>query len=444
MKKLLQRLDASDQITKITSEVSTDLDISAIMRSFANRPLLFERVKGASFRVAGNLYCTSQILSLALGLRPGEDVTKFIENASKDPASSVGHVEKFDPSSWDYNGEVDLSKLPILKHYDNEAGHYITAGIIVAKGSGTSENLSFHRMLVLSKNELTARIVSRHLDRIARDSKEKKIPITILIGPPPEVFVSASLQVQYGMSEYKIANKMSEGALGLSTSERSDILFPADTEIVLEGLLDYGRTTKEGPFVDLTQTYDDVREQPIIRVERIHYRKDSVYQAVLAGSSEHALFMGLPQEIKIREALAKSIPKVRGVNLTSASEGYFHCIVSIEKTNDGDGKTTILNCLAASHPLKIVTVVDSDIDPFNLSDVEWALATRFQANKGLVVIDGARGSSLDPSSGKSAITSKLGLDATLPIQADRSKFNKANISTSETARAIIDSLGSKQ
>ena len=424
--------------------MSTDLDISAIMRSFASRPLLFERVKGSSLPVAGNLYSTRQSLSFALGLKPEEDVTKFIENASKDPSSAVGHVEKFDSSSWDYNGDVDLSKLPILKHYDNEAGHYITAGIIVAKGSGTSENLSFHRMLVLSKNELTARIVSRHLDRIARDSKERKIPITILIGPPPAVFVSASLQIQYGVSEYKIANKMSEGALDLSTSEKSDILFPADTEVVLEGLLDYSRNAKEGPFVDLTQTYDDVREQPLIRVERIHYRKDSVYQAILAGSSEHALFMGLPQEVKIREALAKSIPKVRGVNLTSASEGYFHCIVSIEKTNDGDGKTAILNCLAASHPLKIVIVVDSDTDPFNLSDVEWALATRFQASKGLVVIEGAKGSSLDPSSGKSAVTSKLGLDATLPIQADRSKFNRASISTSERTRAIIDSLGSKQ
>ena len=208
-------------------------------------------------------------------------------------------------------------------------------------------------------------------------------------------------------------------------SEHSDIPVPEDSEIVLEGTLYADEMSPEGPFVDLTGTYDEVRTQPVIKLDRMHYRRDSVYQAIVASSSEHSLFMGLPQELKIWDTLSKSIPKIRGINLTPAGNGYFHCVASIRKSNDGDGKTAIVNCFAASHPLKLVVAVDYDIDPFDLSQVEWALATRFQADRGIVLINGARGSSLDPSSGKLAVTSKLGLDATLPVNTDFTKYERA-------------------
>jgi 2,5-furandicarboxylate decarboxylase 1 len=293
---------------------------------------------------------------------------------------------------------------------------------------------------VLSKNKVAARIVPRHLNQIGREMTGRKVPVSVVIGPPPAVFLSASLQLEYGISEYAIANKILNEKLSLMNSEKSDIAVPVDTEIVLEGSLDFSEKVAEGPFVDLTGTYDAVREQPVITFERMHYNPDSVYQAVLAGSSEHALFMGLPQELKIRETLSKAIPKIRGINLTPASNGYFHCMVSIQKTNDGDGKTAILNCFAASHPLKLVIAVDEDVDPFNLSEVEWALATRFQASKGLLVVNGAKGSSLDPSSDKSAVTSKLGLDATLPINSDKAKFEKAETTRTAGVESILGSF----
>ena len=165
-----------------------------------------------------------------------------------------------------------------------------------------------------------------------------------------------------------------------------------------------------------------------------------MYQAVVASTKEHSMFMGLPQELKIREALTKSVPGVRGINLTPSGGGYFHCIVSIAKGNDGDGKTAIMNCFAASHPLKLVVAVDSDVDPFKPEQVEWALATRFQASTGLLHVKGAKGSSLDPSSGKTAVTSKLGLDSTLPVKADRSVYERAKPVSSDRINAILESL----
>jgi 2,5-furandicarboxylate decarboxylase 1 len=429
LKHFLKKLDELGKLRRVSKAYSTDLEISSVLFSDQSQPYLFEKITESSLGLAGNLYSTSQNMKLGIGISEKDDLANFSARCIESHSSNKGHISKFDRSSWDYNLDADLTKLPILKHYDKEAGHYLTAGIVATKFPGTdSENLSFHRMLVLGKNKVTARIVPRHLDQIAKDMKESKVPVSIIIGPPPAVFLSASLQVPYGQSEYKIANRMMSEKLELQESEETDIAYPLDSEILLEGQLNYNELAREGPFVDLTGTYDEVREQPVITLTRMHYRRDSVYQAVLAGSREHALFMGLPQEIKIRDALSKSVPRVRGVNLTPASNGYFHCVISIEKANDGDGKTAIMNCFAASHPLKLVIAVDSDVDPYNLSEVEWAVATRFQADKGLVQINGARGSSLDPSSSKSAVTSKLGFDATLPANADKTKFERAKIS----------------
>ena len=438
MKDFLRELDQKGKLKRVSKELSTDLEISSVLYALQDQALFFEKVSESHLSAAGNIYSTPELLKLGLDIPQGQELAEFAGNSIAAPASVKGHVSNFDNSAWDYNVQADLKELPILKHYDKEAGNYITAGIVAAKFPGTDlENLSFHRMLILSKNKLAARIVPRHLDRIAREMDGQKVPVSIVIGPPPAVFLAASLQTEYGLSEYKIANKMMDQKLELNTSELNDIAVPADSEIVLEGYLDYRELTKEGPFVDLTGTYDDIREQPVITIERMHYRKDSVYQIVLAGSKEHALFMGLPQELKIRNVLSKSIPKIRGINLTPSGNGYFHCVVSIEKANDGDGKTAIMNCFASSHPLKLVIAVDIDVDPFNLSDVEWALATRFQADRGLVQVNGARGSSLDPSSGKSAVTSKLGLDATLPVKGDKSKFERAKITLSPVAASVI-------
>ena len=440
MKEFLRSLETSGSLTTYKDEISPDFQISAVLTKFQEHAFLFERVSGSRLRVAGNLYGTRSKVEQGLGIPRGSLVER-LEEAYKNPLASKGKVSAFDKSEWDYNGDADLSKIPILFHFDREAGHYITAGIVVAKlpDSG-EENLSFHRMLVLGKNKAAVRIVPRHLSQIEKESNDGIVPVSVLLGPPPAVFVAATLQTEFGLSEYKIANNLASGKLELRLSESSDIALPADTEIVLEGQINFRELSDEGPFVDLTGTYDEIRKQPVITFSRMHVAKDAVYQTVVASTREHSLFMGLPQELKIRDVLSKSVPRFRGINLTPASGGYFHCIVSLDKANDGDGKTAILNCFAASHPLKLVIAVDSDVDPFDLEQVEWALSTRFQADLGIVKIKGARGSSLDPSSAKSAVTAKLGLDATLGVKQDRKKFERATIKRAAGTDSILSAV----
>ena len=434
----MSSLKASNMLTSLSEKISPEYQISSVLSKYQERAFLFENVIGSPYRAAGNLLSTRENVELGLGIEKGK-LLESIEGAIRHPTPK-GHVSGFKRSEWAFSGEADLSKLPILKHFEKEAGKYLTAGIVAARFPGTDlENLSFHRMLVLSKNKVAARIVPRHLNQIANDSGGR-VPLSLVIGPPPEVFVAASLQVQYGLSEYEIANSLSGGSLKLVSSEINGISVPLDSEIIIEGFIDFHELAEEGPFVDLTGTYDEVRKQPVITFERMYCASDAVYQAVVASTREHSLFMSLPQELKIRDVLSKAIPKIRGINLTPAGSGYFHCIVSIEKSTDGDGKTAILNCFAASHPLKLVIAVDSDIDPFDLAAVEWALSTRFQAATGVVQINGARGSSLDPSSAKSGVTSKIGLDATLPVNLDKKKFERAKIPHDQETRIILDNI----
>ncbi len=249
MKEFLGSLKYNNSLTVVEEQVSPDFQISSVLCKFQERAFLFENVSGYSFTVAGNLLSTRENVELGLGIQKGK-LFESIETSMKHPIPK-GKVSNFRNSDWEYSGEADLSKLPVLKHFENEAGKYITAGIVAAKFPGSDvENLSFHRMLILSKNKVAARIVPRHLNQIAKETGGR-VPLSVIIGPPPSVFVSASLQIQYGQSEYEIANALSAGNLKLVSSELTGISVPLDSEIILEGFIDFhdlnGRRTVRGP-----------------------------------------------------------------------------------------------------------------------------------------------------------------------------------------------------
>jgi UbiD family decarboxylase len=220
-----------------------------------------------------------------------------------------------------------------------------------------------------------------------------------------------------------------------------DAYAPADAEMVLEGIMSVEKETLEGPLTDVTGTYDIRRSQPVIKLVGIMHRKDSIYQALLPSGTEHKLLMGLPRETKIWETVAKVVPRVKAVNLSSGGCGWLHAIISIEKQTDEDGKNALMATFAAHPSLKHAVVVDSDINVFNSEEVEWAIATRFQADRDLIIIPNARGSTLDPSADQeTGLTTKLGVDATRPLSKPREKFERAEIPINERIGKIIHKL----
>ncbi len=274
-------------------------------------------------------------------------------------------------------------------------------------------------------------------------AKEEKrdVDVAISIGVHPAVLLAAASSPPFGVSEYGVANKLLGGDLRLIKCEKVDAYAPAEAEMVLEGRISFEEEVEEGPFVDITGTYDVKRMQPVVEIVNVMHREDHIYQALLPGGPEHRLLMGIPREASVYEAVSKVVPRVRAVSFSNGGCGWLHAAVSIDKQTDGDAKNALLAAFAGHPSLKHAVVVDSDIDVFNLDEVEWAIALRFQAGEDLFVIPEVRGSTLDPSADQEkGLTSKMGIDATRPLGIPMENFEKAEIPESERASRISDKI----
>jgi 2,5-furandicarboxylate decarboxylase 1 len=217
-----------------------------------------------------------------------------------------------------------------------------------------------------------------------------------------------------------------------------DLEVPADAEIVMEGRITR-QLVKEGPFMDLTETMDVVRDQPVIEIDLITHRQNPIFHALLPGGLEHKMLMGMPREPTIFAEVNK-VTRCTGISITPGGASWLHAVVQIDKRGPEDGMRAIEAAFRGHTSLKHVWVVDTDIDIFDPQDVEWAMATRFQASSDLVVYESQPGSSLDPSGihipGEKSRTAKMGLDCTIPWGADQSKFLKGTYGTIDIANYL--------
>ncbi len=316
----------------------------------------------------------------------------------------------------------DLDTLPILRHCEGDGGNYISSGVFAARHTVYGQNLDFHRAMQFSKTELAVRVVrNRHFDAFLRDLKA--VDVAICIGNPPNVLAAAATSVAIGVNELEIANALEP--LPVVKAKTVNVYVPAEAEFVIEGTVYLDRLHSEGPFVDLTETYDVVRQEPVFEVKAITHRKDAVWHALLPGALEHKLLMGMPREPTIFRKV-NEVTRCLDVNVNPGGCSWLHAIVQIDKQAEEDGRKAIQAAFAGHTSCKHVFVVDKDIDIYNPQEVEWALATRFQGDRDLIVKDKEQGSSLDPSAEPGThLTTKLGFDLTKPLEAKGKSFDKA-------------------
>lgn len=401
MRDYIARMREEGGAIEVTEPVSTVYD--APRRSAqTDRMLLFNDL-GNGWRGVMNLVSDRASIARALDLPP-DRVLSTLADARFD-----GQVRVDGPLS---TVRPDLDQVPVMKHYPLDAGRYLTAGIVYSRYGGV-ENASVHRMLVQGKDRLVARIVEgRHTFNLHRQAREagESLPVAIAIGVHPAVMLAACTRVPEGR-ELAYAAELIGGEIGVR--ECSNGVLVPDAEIVIEG--DMGaETADEGPFVDITGTYDPVRVQPVIRLTGMAVKQDPIYHGILPGGAEHKVLMGAPYEPKIYRAVA-GVTTVRNVHLTPGGCGYLHAVVQVKKATNGDGKNACMAAFAAHTSLKHVVVVDEDIDPGDPAEVEYAIATRVRGDTDLLVVTGARGSSLDPSRMADGTNVKIGVDATMAL-----------------------------
>jgi len=378
----------------------------------AGRPVRMTDVDG--WCAAGNYWHSVQALADAMGTDTGTLIKVMVEAIRRPVKCSTVEPDLRDA------GEVNLMKLPFPRYFPTDGGRYITGGLVFAEHDG-KRNVSYHRMMLTDERHAVIRLVSRHLHTMWKAAGED-LRVAVVFTDRPEIMLCAAMSVDYGTFELEIANSMASlaGREPVRCADLDGITIPEDCGAVMTARIT-SETAEEGPFVDLTGTIDGVREQPVVEFDRLYHRGDPFFYLIYPGGREHRTLMGMPRVPVIWEAVERAVPGVRGVHLTEGGCGWLHCVVSIDKVREGDAKNAGMAALAAHTSLKMVTVVDSDIDVYSPEEVEWALATRFQAHRDIVVVPEATGSSLDPSS--SGTTSKLILDATAPVS-DRERFRK--------------------
>ena len=420
-REFIKRLDEEGELIKVRREVSPIYEMANVLNSLDEKPTLFEKVKGYEFQVIGGLVSTKELVGKALNIKKEELLKRLvhaINNLNPPEVVEKGECQEI------IEKNVDLTKLPIMKFLKKDGGRYITSAVCVVKDPELGRNASFHRLMLLDKKKFVARIVEERGTDTALKKAGGEIDIAICIGNSTAVLLAAATSLPKGVDEFSLANALDKTEL--VKCKTIDVEVPKDCEFVLEG-----RITKEkapeGPFLDLTGTYDKIREQPVIEIKCITHRKNPIFQTLLAGGKEHKLLMGMPREPTIFNEVNK-VCECKDVHLTLGGCSWLHAVIQIKKKNPDDGKKAIKAAFKGHSSLKHCVVVDEDVDIYDPLEVEWALATRFQADKDLILMLNQKGSSLDPSAdlteGKKARTCKMGLDATIPWKKREKSFKK--------------------
>ena len=419
MRRFLKMLEQDGQLCSVTGPVARNLEAAAILKAMEPQPMLLETVSGSGFPVAGNLCCSKAAVASYFGLQ-ASGLIPYLLMAMQNPAPCP--IVSDAPCQEVVETVPNLDQLPILFHCVKDGGNYISSGLMIAKHPVYGQNLDYHRMMQISPTEMAVRVVkNRHFDTYLREAGS--LDVAVCIGNPPNLMLAAGISIGLGQNELEIASALEEVSLVRALSV--DLLVPADCEFVLEGTVYYDRRHSEGPFVDLTETYDVVRDEPVFEVKTITRRKDAIWQALLPGGLEHKMLMGTPREPTIFQKV-NEVTRCLDVNITPGGCSWLHAIVQINKQSEDDGKKAIHAAFAGHSSLKHVAIVDKDIDIYDPAQVEWALATRFQADRDLVLMPRQTGSSLDPSAEPgSHLTSKVGFDLTCPLMTAGKSFTRA-------------------
>jgi len=417
----LEQLDKSRELIKIKKEVSTEYEMAGIIDALGEKPVFFEKVKESNIPVAGGLVSSKELIAKALNIEK-EQLLPKLSNAIENPVRP-NVVEKGECQEI-VEKDVDLTKLPILRYTEKDGGKYVASAICVIKDHELGRNTCFHRLMLLDKNRFVARIVEERGTDTALKKSGGELDIAICIGNSTAVLLAASTSLPKGVDEMGMANALEK--TGLVKCKTIDVEVPKDCEIVLEGRITKEKTS-EGPFLDLTGIMDRVRQQPVIEIKCITHRENPIYQTILAGRNEHKFLMGMPKAPTIFNEVNK-VCECKDVYITPGGCSWLHTVVQIKKRNPEDGKKAIEAAFKGHRSLKHCIIVDDDINIYDPNDVEWAIATRFQADKDAVILPKQRGSSLDPSGdlteGKKATTCKMGLDATIPFKKTGKGFKK--------------------
>lgn len=417
-----------DQLKVVNREVKPEFEVTGLLAALERRqqfPVVqFNHVRGSRLPLLINLFGTYDRVALAMGC---SSVWEAIVQQAEREANPVPTYVASEAPVKDIilkGAEADLGVLPITVHNELDAGKFVCSGATIVKDPITgAHNLGIYRHQVFGPHELGYFVNPSHHGNYVRVHYEElgePMPVAIAIGHHPAMLMAATSQTPGIGGEYELAGALMGEPMGLVAAETQPLMVPAEAEIVIEGHVLPGHRRDEGPFGEYPWYYTGTGERPVISVTAITMRRDAIYQDINAAHPEHNTLGMIPKAGSIWRRVKESVPHAVAMNMPISGCARLHCYISIKKRADGEPKQAAFAALAAEANLKMVVIVDDDIDVFNEQEVLWAVATRFQADKDLVVMPNCLGAHLDPSAydltrlKHGAMDTKIIIDATKP------------------------------
>lgn len=439
LRRIIADLDEMGRLIRVESSVDLNLELAGVAAKLEGGPraVLFENVAGHDVPVFTGLYWSRELLAALMrmdeGSLPGY-VSGCIKKWQQQPVHPVmvehGPILEGEPQ------DVDLYRMPIPVHAMKDGGPYFDAGVVIARDPETGvRNASIQRFLVVDKQTLHVNIDSgRHLELYLNKAAERgeSLYFSLNCGVGPGLHFAAATPSEAAppdTDELGIASEFHGAPLELVEGTTLPVHMVAHAEYVLECEMVPGEVGDEGPFAEVTGYYALRAPRPVVHVHAIHKRPDPVFQTIISGV-EVWNSVGLLGEANVLTMLQRQIPGVTDVYFTHGGCGFYHAVVQMTQKRAGWSKQAIMAAFAAFPPLKMVTVVDDDVDIRSATDVEWAMATRMDPKDGIVVIDKVFGHGLNPSF-PDYIGSKVGFDCCRPYPHtyayDRASYQPADL-----------------
>lgn len=387
MRKYLERLRQRGDLLTVDKEVDPAHELAAVTHAALKRwgkPVLFNKVKGSKFPVATNVYGSRERLAEILGIDPSNFCRQWnrlmdVQSPEATPFELVEDDELLD---------CRLSDLPLITYSDGDAAPYFTSAMFIAKDPDTGiRNLSFHRSMYVSDSELRCRLAPRHHLTVYHEKAEKQgkpLEAAMLIGTPPTAFLTAAAPLPYDSDELEVAAQLRGSPIAMRKCRHIDLEVPAETEIVIEGRFLPNERRLEGPFGEFMGYYVPAGPNAVFEVLGVTARRDAVFHSILCGTEEEVLTLSLSISANIYKRLSDALPGIVDVTCLPFVN---HAVIQLDTQYDGHARQVMLSAIGAE-PVwaKAVTVVDTDVDIYDLSDVMWAVLTRARVDKDVVIV----------------------------------------------------------
>jgi UbiD family decarboxylase len=411
------------ELVRVTEPVSPELEIQAIALELERRRrfpiVLFEKIVGHDIPIIANVMASRRVFAFALGVAEAEMPFEYARRLKEYVKPVVVKDPPFHRTILT-GDQVDLAKLPVPTYFPGDGGAYITAAMTVARDPDTGvETEGYHRYQVKGRNKMGVSLHSRRrmfeYQRRA-EAQGENLECAIVLGLHPCISLGSLAYPPPEVSKFEVVGGLFREPMEIAPCATLDLMVPAWGEIVIEGEILAGVREKEGPFGEFTGYFARRSTEHVFVAKAICMREHPWYQSISSGRvPDHILPLGVLREVEIWNALSRVIPNVKAVHVPTSGCAAFTAFVSIKQTRPGEAKHAIPAVFGVDHYLKLVVIVDDDIDVFDESDILWALATRVQADRDLVVISGSLGALLDPSANEQGLTAKVGIDATRPF-----------------------------